>query len=385
MKTARREQLVLTELVNCLGIGGTERQLVEQIRRLDRARFAVDLCCLHKVGEFLEDVRALGVEPTEFPLGGTMFRLNTAVQLVRLKNRMRENGTRLLHAHDFYSNLIGAAAARLAGVPYVVSRRDLGAWLDWKRAAVLSAVTRRAPFVLCNAYAIRDQLVNKEGVDPRRITVVYNGIDLQRFDRAAVAEPQPVLPESAGPVVVCVANMKHGGKGHIDLLRTASIVLRAVPDATFVLVGDGEDRPALERQASLRGIGHSVFFAGRRTDVPALLTHCQIAVCPSHSEGLSNAIMEAMAARLPVVATGVGGNLELVQDGRSGFLVPPSDPPLLAQRIVELARNQILARKMGAAGRRRIEDDLSAEKLGERINAFYSQLLRADGERRRAA
>jgi glycosyltransferase involved in cell wall biosynthesis len=385
MVKARHEQLVLTELVNCLGIGGTERQLVEQIRRLDARHFTVDVCCLHKVGEFLDDVRALGIEPAEFPLNGSLFRPNTAVQIVRLRNRVRDSGTRLLHAHDFYSNLLGAAVARVAGIPYVISRRDLGAWLDWKRAAVLSAVTRRAPFVLCNAYAIRDQLVNHEGVDPKRITVVYNGIDLKRFDRAAAARTQLGLTESSGPVIVYVANMKHQGKGHADLLRAASLVLRTIPDATFLLVGDGDDRPQLERQASLRGIGHAVVFAGRRTDVPAVLKRCQIAVCASHSEGLSNSIMEAMAASLPVVATGVGGNLELVRDGRSGFLVPPSDPPALAQRIVELARNQLLARRMGDVGRRRIEDDLSAERLGERMNAFYMQLLRVDGERRRAA
>ena len=387
MTEAESDRWAITEFVNCLGIGGTERQLVEQLHWLDRTALAVDLCCLQKVGEFLPVVRSLSLEPTEFPLRGTLLRPNTAIQISRLARHLRSNHSRLLHAHDFYSNLIGAAAATLARIPYVISRRDMGAWLNPIRAEALAAVTRRAPFVLCNAYAIRDRLVNDEGVDPTRITVVYNGIDLEQFDKAAAREPEQRLPilDGPGPIITLVANMKHEIKGHDEMLHAANVVLTAMPDARFLLIGDGALRPRLEALARKLGIAHATTFAGRREDVPALLARSHIAICSSRSEGLSNAIIEAMAARLPVVATSVGGNMELVRDGRSGFLVREQDAGDLSRRILEIARNPLLARKMGLAGRRHVEEELTARKMGDRMNSLYGRILRIDGERRRAA
>jgi glycosyltransferase involved in cell wall biosynthesis len=381
-----RGRHVVAELVNCLGIGGTERQLVELLRHVDRNLFATDLCCLQKVGEYLTDVRALSLEPQEFSLRGSLLRPNTIVQVARLSQRLRSEGAQLVHSHDFYSNLIGAAAATLAGIPYIVSRRDTGAWVDWKRAQLIAAVTRRAPFVLCNAYAVRDQLVYDEQIDPERITVVHNGLDLDRFDAQASAEPEPPpFVADDGPVVVLVANMKHPVKGHDDMLRAASLVHRTAPECRFLLIGDGALRPELQAQAHKLGIENAVIFAGRRNDVPALLARCHIAVSASHAEGLPNSVMEAMAARLPVVATAVGGTVELVRDGRTGFLVRRGDPVGLAARISELARRGAFARRMGLAGRRRIEDEFSSVQLGERINAFYASILRLRQEERRAA
>jgi len=377
----------VTQLVNCLGVGGTERQLVEQLRRADRNHFDLELFCLQKVGELLDDVRALSLEPTELRLHGSLLRPHTLLQIGRLSRHLKESGARLLHMHDFYSNLVGSAAARLAGVPYIVSRRDLGAWIDWKRATVLAAVTRTAPFVLCNAYAIRDQVVNEERVDPDRVTVIHNGLDIDRFDRDAARMPTSAIPSGRGdgPVVVLVGNMKHPVKGHGEMLRAASAVLRTLPQVRFLFIGDGALRPQLERQVHEMGIDHAVTFAGKRTDVPALLARCHIAVSASHSEGLSNAVMEAMASRLPVVATSVGGNIELVRDGRTGFLVRRGDPVDLAQRLVELARHPALARRLGLAGRRRVEDEFSSALLGERMNAFYARILKIPRGQRRAA
>lgn len=380
-------QVHVTQLVNCLGLGGTERQLVEHLRRLDRDRFAVDVCCLQKVGEFLPSVREMAIDPEEFHLRGTLWRPNTAFQVLRLARRLRRTGTRLLHCHDFYSNLVGAAAARLAGVPYLVSRRDVGVWIGPTRGRVLRVVSRSAPMVLCNAWVIRDLLVNEEGVDPARVTVVPNGIDLDRFDREA-ARPldAPVAAlEGPGPVVVMVGNMKHAVKGHAEFLLAAAAVVRALPACRFVLVGDGGLRPELERRARELGIAHAVAFTGRRTDVPAVLSRSQIAVCASHAEGLSNALMESMAARLPVVATAVGGNIELVRDGRTGFVVPRNDPTALAHRLIDLARQPHLARRMGLAGRRHVEEELSAGKLADRMGALYARMLGLVTEVRRAA
>jgi glycosyltransferase involved in cell wall biosynthesis len=379
--------ILVTQLVNCLGIGGTERQLVEHLRRLDRARFTADLACLHKVGEYLPVVRALSIEPREYSLRGTLLRPNTLLQVHRLARQMKANGTLLLHCHDFYSNIVGSLAAREAGIPYIVSRRDMGAWLDWKRKQLVKLATRLATRVLVNAYAVRDQLIHTEGIAASQITVIHNGLDIDGFDREAarpLASPLPAI-DRHGPVVAMVGNLKHVGKGHAETVIAAAAVLRVLPECRFLLIGDGELRPALEQQARDLGIGHAILFAGKRTDVPALLARSHVAISASHSEGLSNAIMEGMAARLPIVATGVGGNIELVRDGRTGFIVRKADPAGLAQRLIEVLRDPTRAKQMGLAGRRRIEDEFSTRNLSERTSSLYCDMLGLTKELRRAA
>lgn len=377
---------VVAQLVNCLGIGGTERQLLESLRRLDSSQWTPDLLCLQKTGELLEDLKALAIDPEEFHLRGSLMNANTARQVVRMARRLRAKKAVLVHSHDFYSNVLSPLAARLSGIPSLISRRDLGAWIGPFRARVLAAMTRQADHVLCNAWAIRDHLVDVEKIDSARITVVPNGLDIARFDRAFATLPQPALPPlTNGWNVALVANMKHRLKGHEDFLLAAADVLEQVPNARFVLVGDGALRASLESQARALGIAHRTLFTGRRNDVPAILSRCQAAVCPSWSEGLSNAVMEAMAARLPVVATAVGGNVELVRDGRSGFLVPKRAPQSLSAKLVELARSAQLSARMGDVGRRRIETEFNADRLGERINALYAQLVGNRGRVQRAA
>lgn len=379
--------IVVGQLVNCLGLGGTERQLVEHLRRLDRDRFSPRVFCLQKKGEFLETLRDMDLDPPEFHLRGTLMRPNTAVQVARLAKALRHSEAALLHTHDFYSNLVGSAAASLAGIPFVLSRRDIGVWISPAQARLLAMVTRLAPWVLCNATAVKDHIVRHEGVDPSRIHVVHNGLDLERFDQAASLPVEPLIPalDASPPVVVLVANLKHPVKGHSEFLLAAASVARVHPECRFMLVGDGELRPEFERRARDLGLGDRLVFAGRRTDVPALLSRCTIAVSASHAEGLSNSIMEAMAARLPVVATAVGGNVELVDDGRTGHLVRPRDPSHLAARLIDLLRAPHLARRLGLAGRKRIERDFSSQRLGERMEQLYARVLGLSGATRRAA
>lgn len=385
--TGRNTPAVAAQLVNCLGLGGTERQLVEHVRRLDGARYAPLVACLQKKGELLGELRDLGIDPPEFHLRGSLVQPNTAVQVLRLAGLLRDRGAALLHCHDFYSNLVGFAAARAAGVPVVVSRRDLGVWIGPRQARLLRFVTARADRVLCNAYAVRDQLLDREGIDPARIVVVPNGLDTRRFDAEAARPVQPGIAALDGgrPTVVLVGNMKHAIKGHADLLAAAALVLRDHPDVRFVLVGDGALRAGLEADARAAGIAHAIVFAGRRTDVAAVLARATIAVSASHTEGLSNAVMEGMAAGLPVVATAVGGTVELVRDGRSGFLVPRSDPAMLAQRIGQLVAKPELARQLGRRGRQRIEEEFSTARLADRMSALYDQLLDRPEVLRRAA
>ncbi|HEY6099736.1 MAG TPA: glycosyltransferase, partial [Anaeromyxobacter sp.] len=235
---------------NRFRLGGQERQTVMNVRTVDRARFEPVVACLHMDGEHLADLAAAGVRPIVFDLGTSMFRANTGLQVVRLVRFIRANGIALVHAQDIYTNVLGTLAARLAGVPSVVTRVDLNHNVSGYRKRALEIASREAERVLVNALCIRD-LAIREGVEPDRIVVVRNGIDLEAFDGEACKTPEPPAPDRGG--IVCIANMHHPVKGQTDLLMAMKAVVRARPEAHLVLVGDGVRRPHLERSARQLG------------------------------------------------------------------------------------------------------------------------------------
>ncbi len=386
-------------------IGGQERQTVLHLTTLDRRRWEPVVRCLRLEGENLEDLARIGVRPESLDVH-KMARAATLWRVARLAAHLRATRVALVHAQDFYTNTLGLLAARLAGIPSIVTRVDLAHALDPLQRKALALVSRHAARVLVNALCIRDTCL-RDGVREDRIAVVRNGLDLAAFDRAAAGEPDrrggaalPVRgplggePDQCGraafdfthPTVVQVANMHHPVKGQADLLAAMREVLREVPEAQLILVGDGALRPRLESMAKELGIAGRISFAGYRRDVPAILARSTVAVSASHAEGISNAVLEAMAARRPVVGTAVGGTPELVRDGANGFLVPPGAPPVLATRIMGLLRNPTQARRMGEEGRLVVEREFGVEAMRQSYDALYSGLVaEADGKRARMA
>jgi glycosyltransferase involved in cell wall biosynthesis len=351
-------------------IGGQERQAVLNVRTMDRTRFQPVVACLHLEGEHLADLHAAGVRPVAFDVGRRMLRPGTAWQVARLARFLRAQGIALLHAQDIYTNALGLLAARAAGIPAVVTRVDLGHHVTGYRRPLTRAVCRAADRVLVNALCIRD-LVVREGVEPDRVVVVRNGVDLDGLEREA-AGPGPDLP--SGAWITCVANMHHPVKGQTDLLHAVREVARRRPDVRLALVGDGVRRPHLERLAAGLGIADRVHFLGFRRDGAAVISRAAVAVSPSHAEGISNAILEAMALRRAVVATAVGGTPELVHDGVNGFLVPPGAPGALARRIADALADPERARRMGARGRRLVEREFDLGQMRVGLDALYEDL-----------
>jgi glycosyltransferase involved in cell wall biosynthesis len=367
----RRPARILV-LQNRFRIGGQEQQTVLNVRTMDRTRYEPQVAVLHLDGEHLADLEAAGVRPVVFDVGHSLLRAATAWQLLRLVRFIREREIAVVHPQDVYTNVLGALAAALARVPVIVTRVDLGHHLAGYRRQLLVAVSRRADRVLVNALTIRDLAV-REGVPVDRIAVVRNGVDLAALDAQAAAPPE--APAPAPGAFVNVANMHHPVKGQGDLLQAMKEVLRTHPEARLVLVGDGLRRPLLEREARWLGIADRVHFLGHRRDVPALLARALAAVSASHAEGISNAVLEAMAMRLPLVATAAGGTPEIVREGQSGFLVPPGAPAALARRMTDLLEREALRRKMGAAGRRIVEREFGVAQMRLSYDALYHDLV----------
>jgi glycosyltransferase involved in cell wall biosynthesis len=365
-------------LVNRFNIGGAERQFIERLRRHPEG-FAPVLGCLELSGPMLDQARALGHLPVVFPLRGSLMQANTALQITRMAKVIRDRGVKLVHSTDFNTNLLGLVAARLAGVRCIVSRVDLGhpryGFSKWHRAAEKWSA-RHADLVVANAEAVRRVCIEEEGCRPERVLVVRNGLDLVRFDAQAAEELKAPLPIPEGAPFVAVIGNLWPVKGHRMLVEAVGKLAGKLPGWRFLCAGDGSERPWLTRRIAELGLEDRVLLIGHRLDVPALLRRARAAALCSSAEGLSNALMEAMAASLPVVATRVGGNPELVRDGENGFLVPSGDADAMAARLLDLLGGEPgRAMQMGLRGRARIETELTLEAMARGHRDLYRRAL----------
>lgn len=392
---ARAARIKLLKFVVVFGFGGTERQVMNLTHGLDRVRFEPRFACLKRWGHFLDELEQQGIPVSEYRID-SLYKPRTLRQQWRLARDMRRERIEIVHSYNFYANVFAVPAARLAGVPVVIaSIRDAGVYLTPAKKRVQRLACRFADCVLVNAESIRQWLI-EEHYPPERIAVIRNGIDLKRFPSAPSApglRRELGLPADAR-LVVMLARLSPL-KGFEDFLDAAAAVVRDCPQARFLIVGetfvrrdgaierDATYRDALARQAARLGIGDHVVFTGFRPDVPALLSESAVSVLPSLSEGLSNTVLESMAAGVPVVATRVGGNPELIRDGIDGLLVPPRDPRALAQAISAILRDPERARTLGREAKRRVTECFSLERMVRETEELYATLLREKTARRR--
>ena len=361
MSVGRRSVLLLGD---SLRAGGTEGQFVEIACGLDRARWDVHVSCLRAEGPLRARLEAAGVGAWSCGRGSLKPpRFLPAVWgLVRY---LRVHGIRLVHCFDFYSNILGVPAGRLARVPVsIASQRDLGDLRPPGQQRVHRAALRLADHVLVNSEAVADR-VRLNG----RVAVIPNGVDLARFGPAPTSRLR-----SAGMTVGTLAHLRPE-KGLVDLVQAAAIVRGSHPQHRFVLWGEGPLRPRLEELVRQLGLGGTVELRGTTTEPEVALRQLDIFVLPSVSEACSNALLQAMATGLPVVATRVGGNPLLVADETTGLLVPPAQPAELAKAILRLIEAPALATALGARARQRVREEFGVDRMLARVQALYDRLL----------
>ncbi|OLE50707.1 MAG: hypothetical protein AUG51_26515 [Acidobacteria bacterium 13_1_20CM_3_53_8] len=364
-------------------MGGAEGQILLLARLLrDGGRYRPHLACLSRRGILLPEAERLGLgDIPEFPLTGFYDR-NMALQLRRFRSFLREREMDLVHTDGFYTNVFGitgGALARLQG--RVGFRGETAGWRTPKQDKFERLIFRLAHLVHANSEAVKNYLIER-GVPEKRVTVVYNGVDTERVKPMNVARA-PALETLGLPrgmprrFVTIVANMRHDVKDHPMFLRAAKQVSAAVPEAAFVLAGEGELMESLRGLATELGIERDAFFIGRCDHVPELLAVSDVCVLTSKAEGFSNSILEYMAAARPVVATDVGGAREVIEEGESGYLVSSGDDERLATRIIALLREPERAREMGMRGRRIVEEKFSCAVQLERTEEMYDRALAA--------
>ncbi len=369
-------------IIGSLNLGGSERHLVHLATRLDPTRFQPMICCLVERGPLFARAQASGVPCVCLDVRLTSQRVRSywglAVRLVRLVRLMRRHRIAIVDAYLFLAYAVAIPCAWLARVPIrIAQRRGLHTSKPPVpgRQLLERLVNRLTTQVVANSQAVARDTAQDEGLPAGRIAVIHNGVEIPDAPSGARGRP-PGLPE--GRIVLCVANLI-SYKGHLDLVAAAADTLPAHPDVSLVLVGDGGMRRPIEEAVARHGLQGRVHVLGQREDVPALLAAADLFVLPSHEEGFSNALLEAMARGLPVIATAVGGNRETVEDGVSGLLVPPRDPAALARALGALLGDPAAARHMGQAGRARVAAHFTLDRMVQETEALYEALLRRRG------
>lgn len=358
-------------LIDELTEAGTETQLVALIRRLDRSRVSPFLCLLRG-----DNPRSRSLEPENCPvlrLGvGSLRHPAIMTQAWRFWRFLRKERIDVLQVYFPESTYFGVPLARLARVPHLLrTRNNLGYWMTPWHRRLGRWCDRLTDGLVANCAACRDAVVADEGMDPHRVVVLENGVDLARF-------PDPGRRGTGAPLVGVTANLRPV-KGLETFLDAMKGVRTTHPGVRSAIAGEGPLRPTLEELRQARNLTDCLDFRGTVTDIPSFLAELAIAVLPSLSEGLSNALLEYMAAGRAIVATAVGGNVHLIEDGKSGLLVPPGDAQALAAAVRRLLDDPTLAVRLGRSARRRAEECFSREAMVRRFEALYLGLVGGRG------
>jgi L-malate glycosyltransferase len=363
-------------MIQSFETGGSERQFAVLAQNFTPPQFQTHLGCVRRRGALAHNF----ADAPQFPLGGSLFGWQSLRTRLNLSRHLRHHQVQVAHAFDFYANLTLIPAARFARVPVVIgSHRQLGDLMTPAQFRVQAAAFRWCDAVACNSQAAADRLL-ATGLSPDKIAVIGNALPAEAFAAAPAA-----LPKRPGVVrVAMVARMNARYKNHSGFLRIAAQIHQRMPDVEFVLVGDGPLRQQLQNEASSLGLGASAIFLGDRQDMPAVLASIDLAVLTSDSESLSNVILEAMAAGLPVVAFDVGGNSELLSHQR-GVLIPAGNETGFADAVEKLLADSALREQLGRNALQFAKETFGLDRVRQRYVELYVSLLQKKRPRNSAA
>lgn len=377
-RNARRTPIRLAFFVDSMEVGGSELNAVRTLERLDRSRF--DLRVFHTgwKGPLLARYQALGVPMFHVAVRGFL-RPGTLVSGLRLARELRRQRIQILHSHDIYSNILSIPWARVAGVPVIIASRRWQAAVPSRAHAMANRIaSRMAARVLANSASVARAVTAEDGIPPDAVKVVPNFVEAAAFDPYPAELRTRLLAQFGVPadaVVVGIVARLSPVKDHATLLRAAEPLLAERPQLHVLVIGDGPLRAQLQAQAAGIPHGERIHFTGHLSNEPNPHGLLDISVLSSVTEGFPNAVVEAMAAGKPVVATAVGGTLDAVGDGETGLLVPSGNPTALAGALQTLLANPELRLAYGAAGRARARDKYHADRVLAQLADWYESLL----------
>src|SRR3989344_1134809 len=375
--SANKIHIVL--LTDCLAdLGGAEKQILELAKRLDKTKYTVTVASLDCYGQTPEAlIQAIGCQLKTFRVV-RIYGLSGLLQGMRFLKFLRDNKVDILQTYHFSSDIWGTFWGRLAGVKVILSnRRDMGFWRKPWHVWAYRLLNRWVTKIIVVADAVKQMVMQTEGVPAEKIAVIYNGIEI---NSAISAQPSAVsFKKQLGiaeqdKVLVHVANLKPV-KGHIYLLQAIAQVVKEIPHIKVMLIGKDELPGQLQDAARELGIQDKVLFLGQRKDVAELLSIADVCVLPSLSEGMSNAILEYMSAGKAVVATRVGGNPELVVHKYNGLLVEKESAGELRNALLQLLKHPDECQRMGMYGLKVIKECFSLEVMVRKYEEIFQECI----------
>jgi glycosyltransferase involved in cell wall biosynthesis len=352
---------------------GTERQVVETAKRLDQRRFQVHVCCLEESPQLrsLDGTCQTAVFPTPSVNSWTGLR-----QVLRFRKYLRHHRIQIVHAYMNKTAAFAVLASLVSGRIVITSRLNTGYWYTPALRRFFRLLNLRTNSIMANSIGAKQIAVDTERLDPKRVEVVYQGVDMTRFnlglgDRSTA--DRLGIPAKAR-VVGIVANLRPV-KDLPLFLRAAQVVAREFEDVAFLLAGRGELYQELADLAAELGLRDRVFFTQGQGNIMDYLSRMNIGCLTSFSEGFSNAVMEYMAAGLPVVAMDVGGNRDAIVEGETGFLVQERTPEAFAKPLITLLRDPQLSSRMGAAGFERCKENFEVGKTIKQLEDLYESVM----------
>lgn len=364
-------------VIGSLGPGGAERNLCYLAPWMARSRFRYAICCLSRRGEYADEVERLGVPVIE--LGHR--RRHTLRSVFRLARLLRRSRVKIIHMHLFECGLIGRLAAWAAGVPVVITHEHgKTVWKKWYHIWFERLAIRRTDLRIAVSEDIRDLRIKHEATPPSKIVVIGNAVEPSRFEVASevARRKRQELGLDEFFIIGTVGRLVEA-KAYDLLLEVAREVCARLPQARFVLVGEGHLGESLKKMRDDLGLADEVRFLGKRSDIPELLAAMDLYVITSRREGLPVSLIEAMMAARPIVSTRVGGIPDAVADGKEAVLVEPDDRGALVQAVLGLAGDPAKMRSLGADARSKALATYSAHSILEALERIYTSLLKKKG------
>lgn len=371
--SAPNRRLRLLCMLDELDIGGTEQQILELVRGIDRDRFEPMVCCFRH-GRKAQEIADLGVPVFQVEKS---HKLDAGI-ILRIAKLLREHRIDILQTYLWTANTWGRVAARMAGTPVVVaSERNVDIWEQSYKRLIGGYLAGATDKIIANSEAVREYLLGRGGLAPEKVVRIYNGVNFERFEKPFdPLERRRELGMPNNALLAGVVARVEPAKDHDTLLHALASVREETSNLHLAVVGDGRQTERLTALAHELGIGDRVHFTGFRTDAAEWIRTFDFSVLSSVKEGLSNTVIESMAAGKPVIATAVGGNPEVIVEGETGFLLPPRQPELFGAAIANLVAHPAKIRELGAASKIRVESLFSVEKMVDNTSNLYLDLIR---------
>lgn len=365
-------------ITGSLGLGGTELAVFEMIRALShRGHVLPQLALITNGGDMANDLRRLGIQVTELGIRGRLYAPRNMTHLFELARLVRRERIDIVHTFLFDADVYGMLAARFGRPSVVITTRRAIKRQKPHHIRAYRLTNRFADRIIANSNAVRTFTIDCEHVDPEKVTVIPNGIDLNRFASGDRRILRNQLSVDEGTILIGVVGTVKRVKGQAILYESLRSALRDLPEIHIVFVGENGTKYALDlnRRILDEGFAGRVHFTGAARNIPDVLAALDLFVMPSLSEGMSNALLEAMAAGKPIVATNVGGNAENLAGGDAGIVVPPGNPEALHGAILSLIQDAQAVQSYGHAAAKRAIQEYGLERLLERHEALYDCLL----------